>query len=423
MGNKILVVSNQAFSDSSSNGRTIKNLLLNIPKENIAQFYLHGEPDTEFCENYYQISDNDALRAFLGKKPNKQQTSPSSEASKIQQSSSGKTHKSYKNYVLRNIVWQSRRWWSKDFNRFLQDFHPDIVLLQAGDAPFMYDIARRIANMFDAKLMMYNSESYVLKKRMYESVKNPFFWHFWLMRSLKKQYRKFMNSADYCIYNTERLEYAYQECYPHNGKSAAIYTVSTMKRLQGADNFDIFNLLYCGNLGVGRSETLSEIADMLKEIAPNAVLDIYGKFPDDNAQKLVCAHTNVRYGGVVPYSEIPNLMSNAALLLHCENPEQTMGLLYAFSTKIADCLSSGIPFIVYASEDLPFVDYLRKSDAAHIANSSEKFAEIVKECISDEQYRTRHISNALALAAENHSIESGAVKMEQIIATIVGKAQ
>ena len=418
MNTKVLVISCESFSDSNSNGRTMKNMLLTLPRESIAQFYIHGIPDTEFCKNYFQISDHDALCAFLGRKTPVLQDNPT----KI---SSGKVHKvsrNYRNLVLRDIVWQSKRWWTKEFNDFLMDFSPNIVLLQAGDLPFMYDIAIRISKAFNAKLIMFNTESYVLKKRMYASSSNSFFWHSLLMNRLKKQYYRFMRQADYCIYSMEALEKAYQEKYPHPGRSTTLYTVSELEELPDCEE-KTFSLLYCGNLGVGRDKPLSELAKALYEVDKTAVLDIWGKFKDDKSQELVCKNPNVKFHGFCDYSEIPELMSRASMLIHCENNNRLEDLRYAFSTKIADCLASNRPFLVYASKEFPFVEYLSEHKAAHVASDAEELREILGECIKHKEYRYMYIKNARHIAKENHNWHNNCRKMTSILERLVPKPE
>ena len=174
MTKKILIISNQALSEASSNGRTLRNFLLNIPRGNLAQFYVHGTPDRAVCSNCFCVSDRMALSAFLCKKADKPNDYG---VMTIQKHTAVKPKRNYRNLVLRNLVWQSMRWWKKDFTAFLDDFAPDIVLLQAGDAPFMYKIARRIARKYKAKLVMYNSEFYVLKKVMDASLEQNMVWH------------------------------------------------------------------------------------------------------------------------------------------------------------------------------------------------------------------------------------------------------
>ena len=62
---KILIISNNALSKSNSNGRTLLNLLKSISKDNLAQFYISGNPDKEVCSNYFKMSDRNALNCFL----------------------------------------------------------------------------------------------------------------------------------------------------------------------------------------------------------------------------------------------------------------------------------------------------------------------------------------------------------------------
>lgn len=414
MADKILIVSNEPFSDCSSNGRTMKNFLLNIPKQSLAQFYLHGIPDHAFCSNYFCVSDQDALRAFLLKKEEPQKFGYHTAGKKNKDS---RPKRNYRNLVLRDIVWQSMLWWKADFDTFLAEFKPDIVLLQAGDAPFMYKVARKIAKRCSAKLMMYNSESYVLKKRMYASVeKNPF-WHFFLMSSLKVQYRKFMRKADYCIYNTEALEKAYQHTYPHPGKSCTLYTTSEMQPLP-YESGDVFRLLYCGNLGVGRDQPLNELAQVLYEIDNTAKLDIYGKFTTQESQQMVCANPNVEYHGFVDYSEIPALMSRASMLVHCENNDRLENLRFAFSTKIADSLASTRPFLVYASQEYPFAQYLMDNKCAHVAGSADALRSVLQRCITENGFLTKFTQNAKLVAAQKHSKEENCMRIQEIISML-----
>ncbi len=412
MNAKILVISNEAFSDSGSNSRTMKNFLQDIPRENIAQFYLHGIPDTDFCTHYFRVSDQDALRAFLGKgkkeRENKDENS-SGDATDIK-----KPPKSYRNLLIRNIVWQTKRWWNRDFDEFLTAFAPNIVLLQAGDAPFLYAVARLVAKQCGARLVMFNSESYVLKKRIYSSKKGAFFWHFWLKASLRKQYRKFMKKVDYCIYSLNALEDACQKKYPHPGKSCTLYTVSELSPLPDCSQTP-FTVLYCGNLGVGRDEPLAEFAQVLREVDDSAELHIYGKFRDAESEARVCNHPNVYFHGFVDYAQVPQLMSRVSLLIHCEHPARLENLRYAFSTKIADSLACGRPFLVYAAKEYPFVHYLQTKQCAHIASDQDELKCVLEKCISDRTYLYQYTENGLRVAKENHNQQENCRKIHTIL--------
>lgn len=264
---------------------------------------------------------------------------------------------------------------------------------------------------------MYNSEGFVLKKVLYSSASRRSLWHNILQRRLKKEYKRFMAKAEYCFYITEYMEQRYQEKYPHPGKSCACYTPSEMSPLPDKSGTP-FRLVYCGNLGVGRIAPLCDVARVLAEADSAATLDIYGKFVSAEDENALCAFSNVRYFGVVPYEEIPRIMSEANMLLHCENSDRLVNLRYAFSTKIADSLASGRPFLVYASREYPFVQYLEKHQAAHIAGDETELAEVLIECLGNQAMLNTYISTAVQLAESCHSILQNASRVREIIESL-----
>lgn len=419
---KVLVVSNNCFNKSDSNGRTLMNFFMGYPKENLAQFYLHGEPDFNVCANYYCVSDNDALRAFKSLRVySKDGLIECHDVESENVVHEKKQAKNCRNRVLRDIVWRSYRWWNRCFNKFLQEFRPEVILLQAGDSPFMYNIARKIAKKFSLPLIMYNSENYVLKEKLYASSSKKDIWHNILQKRLKKEYKRIMKNIDFCVYSTEYLEECYQKAYPHEGKSTALYTVTDMKDCSSEQEVAPFNLLYCGNLGVGRVYPLDELAKTLALVDKNATLRVFGKFTDEQSQKLICDNQNVVYGGIIPYEQVSEEIKKSSMVIHVENPDRLQNLLGAFSTKIADCLACGKPFLVYATREYPFVQYLEKNNAAHIAGKVEELKEILVKAIDDIGYRNKFIDNALRLVKERHSAKKTQEEMLTILQKITNK--
>ena len=92
------------------------------------------------------------------------------------------------------------------------------------------------------------------------------------------------------------------------------------------------------------------------------------------------------------------------MVIHCENPERVLNLQSAFSTKIADYLSCGMPMLIYALRDYPFVQYLEKHQAAHIAESEEELKKVLTNCVDNKELREQFVLNALSLANENHNL-------------------
>ena len=63
---KVLVISNNCFSLSNSNGRTLGNLFVGWPKSDLAQFcVIAQDPNWELCDNYYCLEDKTVLKSFI----------------------------------------------------------------------------------------------------------------------------------------------------------------------------------------------------------------------------------------------------------------------------------------------------------------------------------------------------------------------
>lgn len=412
---KILIVSNESISKTSSNGRTLLNLLFGYDSSSLAQFYIHGKKDESVVSNFFQVSDKEALNAFLHIK--NQSVSNENEHKPMRK----KIPHSCKNIVIRNFVWMTYQWWDTRFEKFINEFDPDLVLFQAGDSPFMYSIAYRISKRWNIPLVMYNSESYVLKRRIYSSANIYSIWHFALMRSLKYWYKKVMEICSFCIYSMEELEKAYQKEYPHPGRSKTLYISSSIESGHTiVDNTpEVFTVAYCGNLGVGRSDCLLEFAQTLYKLDKTAKLIICGKFPSFDIQQKICEIPLVDYRGLVSYEEVQKIIQSSSAVLHCENDDRLIDLKYAFSTKIADSLACGKPFIVFASHDYPFVQYLENHKAAHIAGNIRELEEILTKCVSDRGFLYNTVRNALDLTQQNHNINTNARKFQEIISAVL----
>lgn len=421
MKTRLLIIANTAMNESSSNGRTLMNLISAFEAEELAQFYINGTPDFSCCKHYYHISDNTALKSVI--KPSFRKlihgnVNPRDTYEKVEYADqrSKKIAKSCRNNYIRSLIWSMKRWWTSDFEKFLDDFSPQAVLLYAGDAPFMYDIARLIAKKRRIPLYMYNCENYVLKEVLYAGVKKHSLWHFLLQSRLKNAYSKFMKDVKYCFYITEYLEKQYQLAYPHPGKSGAVYTATSMDDYSSEHKEpEMFTLLYCGNLGVGRPAALLSLANVLYSVDPTAKLKLFGAFPvkDDEEQLINCP--NVVFGGRIPYDKVLEETKQCSMLVHCENPERVKNLQCAFSTKLADYLACGIPTLIYALRDYPFVQYFDEYGAAHIASDEDELKKLLTECIANKSFREEYIKNALALANKNHSLQKNGDFVRNII--------
>ncbi len=408
---RILVLSNDCFSDSNSNGRTLKNFFVGYPKEKLAQFFLHGVPDLSVCDHYFNVSDTDALKAFLFRKPKekKAQEQAVNVAGK-------KPSRTAKNMLLRDIVWNSSRWKKFGFVKWVENFSPELVLLQAGDCAFMCKLARKIAKQYKVPLVIYNSEEYYFKRYDYFAgkEKSSFFYSIY-SRRFRKQFKKAISSAQISIYNSEELERAYDKEFAL--PSATVYTATGLNPLREPKEEGKFTVSYLGNLGVGRHEPLVEIAEILQEISKDVYLDVYGKIPNEQVQKAFESSKGIRYKGFVSYEDVVRVMKESSLLVHAESFERfaRLDLRFAFSTKIADSLACGTAFLLYAPEELACSIYVSKNECAYFASNREDLRAVLKDIYTSQTEREKYIDRAIALAKENHDGSKNTLKFQEIL--------
>lgn len=420
---KVLVLSNECFSKTSSNGRTLGNFFINWPKEKLAQFFLTGQPDEYYCWNFYQVSDKQVINAILrmenrGGKVSLKEIKADSK--KIYSKTSTKKYpRNALTMIARNILWKYGQWEKNGYWDWVKQFNPDIVLLQAGDCAFMYDLAVKTIQNTNAKLVIYNSEGYYYKNFDYFRARGlahlayPIF-HNKLKKSLEKAYKK----AQCTIYICDEIKKIYEKDF--KVRAETIYTGSEVKYEEKKYKNKQFTTVYCGNLGLKRHESLIEIADTLQSINKNLYLDVYGKASSIEVKNALKQCIGIKYHGLVSYDEVKRLLRDSDLLLYVESfddfyKEDTK---FGFSTKIADSLSSGNTFLVYAPEHFICYQYIKNNQAAFTVSNKQELKEVLYKLITDSKLREKYKFNALNLAKKNHSVEINNKKFQEILKNI-----
>lgn len=421
---RVLVISNECFSQSSSNGRTLGNFLLGWPKECLAQFFLLGNPDNYYCNQYFQVSDRQAVNALLcrGNIGGIVLGSPETEPAKPFQSQMGekRPNRNALTMLARNAIWNSGAWQKSGFWRWVEDYKPDIVLLQAGDFAFMYHLALKTAHRTGAEMVIYNSEAYCYKDFDYFQGKGlahlvyPIF-HKQLRRSLEKAYA----IADCVIYACDELREQYAQDF--SGRSETVFTGSEIQYVDKAKKSNTFTTVYCGNLGLKRHESLLDVGSVLQSISENLYVDVYGKAPSEEVAKALNYGKGIRYHGVIPYEQVKQIFRDSDLLLHVESFDTFYrdDLKFGFSTKIADCLSSGNCFLLYAPESMACFSYLKRNQAAYAVSDKETLKKVLEKLVRDPIAQIKYRETALRLAEKNHRVEKSSRRFQDLLKEVV----
>lgn len=412
---RVLILANHCLSESNANGRTLSNLLVGYPKALLAQFCLQSDaPDFSRCAQYFAVSDRDALNALRKLQRVGRRLEPQKADGSIPAAGTGSARNAL-TMLLREIVWRSGAWKRGGFRRFVEEFQPEVLLLQAGDCAFMFRIARTLAKKYQIPLVIYNSEGYYFKNYDYFRANGLAHRCYGIFRRMFcREFRRTMRVASFAVYSCEELNNAYAREF--SCPAQVIYTATQMKPSDMPQSQKL-SAVYLGNLSVGRDESLIDIAQALKKFNADAFLDIYGKPPSAESEARLRACAGIRLHGFVPYAEVCRIMAAAPLLVHAENFSDFYreDLKFAFSTKLADCLASGRPFLLYAPRETAAVKYMQKMQCAYVATSREELEDILRQLYEQPQTGRRYLTRASEVVRQNHDAESNAARFQRIL--------
>lgn len=413
----VLVLSNECFSNSTSNGRTLRNFFVGWPTDKLAQFYIHGsDPDGSVCHKYYCVSDGAALRSFVNGKPASGERQIQGKSADQTPEEENKVRRNAISMMVRNFVWNSMHWAGCSFYNWVNELTPELILLQAGDSAFMFRLARHLSQRYCIPLVIYNSEAYYFKKFDYfrstgmAKAVYPLF-----HRDFCKEFEKTVKAAACSIYCCDKLKRDYDDCFSLS--SHVVYTGSERIPEEKKEGGKKLRISYLGNLGVGRHVGLIEIGNTLQTISPELKLDVYGKIPNDEVRQAIASCQGICFHGFVSYEKVRDVTAESDVLVHTESFEDFYkeDLKYAFSTKIADSLACGRCFLLYAPGNMACTEYLKAYQAAWVVDKQEDLLPVLTQLSENAAAREAHIHNAVHLARQNHSMEKSAQEFQRLL--------
>lgn len=418
---RVLILSNDPLSKESGNGRSLGNFFQGWPREKLANLHTNRQSLDLIDAQYFFLSDAMVKNHLLHfKKPGEVEFYPLTVKATDPSVSSRAVKKNPLTCLIRDGLWRSGLYSSKALKKWIADFHPEIVLLQAGDFPFMFDWARKIAKKQHAKLVIFNTEDYYFKTWNYmgkeagHSKLYP-----WLHSRFKKSFSRAIKSTSLCLYHFSGLEELYHQTFP-KVPSQTIYVSSDVSYPPYQAKNGIFKAVYAGNLSGGRFKALDEIAEVLHQNALPYEFEVYGRAVKEEGFEAFAQSPFLHYKGETSYNEVSQALEDADLVVHAVSfdPFQNKDRQNEFSSKIPDCLSSGRPFLVYAPESLGFVHYLQDNHCAFVATNRSELSKLLLRLVNDIAFRESLLPNAALISKQNHNVKTNAEKLRVSLASL-----
>lgn len=365
------------MSKNNNNGKVLSEYLSSFKNEELCQFYTANEEKNVLFPTL-NITDLDVLNKYkLMPHKTKGQTSATGKDEHI-------IRKTPFKQIIRFCLWNFSYSTNKKIKKFFEHERPTHICLFLGDTPHLIKIAYKLSKKYKLKLIVFCGEDYTLKKYNYIQPKKKRTISFLLFMSLlKRMTRKLFNTSDLVIFNSNDLRQEYSTVYSIK-KSAVYYQTSSL--ILNMETNEDKNVLYTGNLSLGRDDTLVEFSKALYLVDSNYTLDVYGNATESSIRKFAeCP--NIRYFGYVDYDTLISVISKSSILLHVEKntPYNIVDLKHAFSTKIADLILSNKKFIFYAPAELFETKYMKMIANEYVSTSYNELIKTIKNVLTGKK--------------------------------------
>lgn len=416
---KILIISHNPLSTFNNMGKTLSSLFSSFKREELCQLYIHPSvPDTNACASYFRITDREALLSLCSRNtgsviyPNTELHSPSDD------SRSGRLYRRFKNkgtFIrgIRDLVWRRARWYTRELEEWIEKEAPTHIFAAVGMQKFIYDIIFSVSERFSLPVISYICDDYYFsrigRKKACSERQNP----------LGKRIERLMSESSRAVFICESLKKLYEERFDIVGE--VIMTGASVRRADGAVELpEISSFAYFGNIYLGREDSLCEIGRALDAInserGTSYTLDVHSHVQDKKTIKALTFAHSISLHGFVGGDELDKKIESASVFLHAESFEKRNieAVRHSISTKTADMLSIGKPFIVYAPKGIALTDYLTATSSAHVITDRDSLKRGIEALLDDESVRVKYIKNALKSAERNHDSEVNSKRLHTI---------
>lgn len=420
---KLLVISHNPVSRHNAMGKTLASLLADFPPEEVCQLYIYpAYPCQGVCGSFYRITDLEVLESFLlmglpgGTVEERHiggDTPGFGTRKEVLLYGSAKNKRPLRR-LLRDILWSCGTWDNGKLRSWMEREKPDCIFAAGGDGLFLYQIALTLSRRYAIPMVGYICDEYYFLSPEKDWISRL------RQRLLKGKMEDFLARSSHLVVISRELERAYGSRFAlpvtviMTGSSRDI---AAQVKCAGP----IKRLTYLGNVTYGRCHALAAIGRALDKMGSSAVLEIYSAQPDPAMDRCFAGINSLVFRGFVQGAELENVWAQAQLMVHVEDfsPRNVELVRHSISTKIPDCLASGIPLLAYGPEKTASMAYLMEMDCAFTAVEEGQLERVLYHALHCEEERRNKAQNGLAVAQRNHQAKVNSVQLKSLLRQVV----
>ena len=419
---RVLIVQTTPYSTNASS-RSLDSYFHFWEKDRVRQIFSRNwKPQKGHCGELFQITDSDLVKCWLRREKNIGNVYHYEELddqgkSQVMEDNDlvSKSYKLGRKHtptieLLRSLLWRKKYWCSEKLLSWLDEYKPELVFYNFTNNLFLPRIALFVSERYDIPIVTAIGDDYYFNDRHSLSPAYHLF-----RRKYKRLTKQVFQRKGSAVYVCDKIRDKYNETFNLAGET--VYFNSSIERKEFKPiNTEDPQIAYFGNIRLGRNKALISIADALGQIDSKYQLKVYSNETDEQIYRELKQHSNIFWGGSIPYSEVMNQMRTCDIYVIAEGfgEEEINYTRYSLSTKAADGLASGCSIFAYGPKESGLIDYMIKSDAAIVCCDDLCLKEQLSKLFFDVELQKKLYNNSRAITQKNHTVESSTIRFQTI---------
>lgn len=430
---KVLIISNNAFSKTQCNGKTLSSFFSNMGADNVAQLYFgnNENPDLSICNRYYRVTETQVLKSLLNlsfKTSNSHRSLMQARTANTYKESSImrwlKRHSGTLS-LFREFIWGFNTWDTIELDSWIHEFNPDLIFTLLGNNVYVHKIVLKLSEKYNLPIVSYFTDDYVINSTATNWIERRHY------KMICKQHDITLSKVSLAYVIGDKMKQDYSLKYNRDfGILGNCIDFARFAHLipRKIDVSQPIIISFIGGLHSNRWKSVTELGHVLKVVGKERNLDfrlrVFTVANLTNEVKRAFDEAGVLYCGSLTNEEVIKEIENSHFLLHVESFDEKYRkyVKYSISTKISECLVSNRMIIAFGPHEVASISLINENNFGCCITDLDS-AETMKKKIIDavDAYNSYDYARQYQYAQMYYNKESVSSILKGDMELLIGK--
>jgi hypothetical protein len=416
MSYNFLVISNNSFSNTSNNGKTLESIFSSFDKENIFQLYFRNieNPDYNFCKNYLLIS---ASKLYFNP-----EFSNHNATQKYKFTSFLNKFENLK-FILVDLFWTIRFRRKKEILSYCIKNDFKFIFFLGGPYSFTHEVAAYISSSLKIPIFFYLTDDYLFSSKIKTNL-----WEKFITYRIKNIYQNTIAQSIQCFVIGDKMAKAYSQKFNVDFK-VLINSINISNHLSDNEFKEVTIYSYFGSLHSNRNLMLKRFSILISEFHKlrNSKFEIrvFTSSFIKNYDLSLLSQNNVYIYPILSGNLYMNKIFESNYLLHFESddPNSIEKTMFSISTKLPEYFASKRLVIGFGPKQVASMELIIDNEIGIYLDSSLSNKELINKMkLLYENPPTLYVllvERALKFAKANFDINTNSTQFKKYIYNIL----